>query len=148
MLYCFMGMSCTGKSTISGEMERRTGAEVFSGKDYYRLAKNTADAARLFQEKMNAALHGDGTIIYVISETEDLELVPDGAVRVLFTAELPIVKQRFAARMHGVLPPPVEAMLERKALDWKDVPTHLTIDTGCGKPPSELCEEIMDLQPV
>ena len=35
-------------------------------------------------------------------------------MRVLVTAELDTIKERFKARMHGVLPPPVEKMLEQK----------------------------------
>lgn len=52
--------------------------------------------------------------IYVIAEPEHLSLVPAGAVRVLVTAELETIQERFAQRMHGKLPPPVAAMLERK----------------------------------
>lgn len=44
-------------------------------------------------------------LIYVITEKEHLSFLPDGAVRVLVTAELDTIKERFKARMHGVLPP-------------------------------------------
>ena len=40
--------------------------------------------------------------------------MPDGAVRILVTAELPVIRERFAARMHGTLPPPAAAMPERR----------------------------------
>jgi hypothetical protein len=40
--------------------------------------------------------------------------LPEGAVRILVSADLDTIKERFKARMHGVLPTPVEKMLERK----------------------------------
>ena len=54
------------------------------------------------------------TISYIITEREHLTLIPDGAIRILVTAELETIKERFAARMHGNLPAPVAAMLEKK----------------------------------
>ncbi len=77
------------------------------------MAKDEASAQKLFRERLRDAVAGN-SLIYVISEKEHLSLVPDGAVRVLVTAELSEIKERFAARMHGQLPPPVAAMLERK----------------------------------
>ena len=50
----------------------------------------------------------------MISETEQLSLLPEGAVRILVTADMELIKSRFAMRMHGNLPAPVAAMLERK----------------------------------
>ena len=54
-------------------------------------------AAALFKKK----LEGTETIIYVISEKEQLALLPDRCVRVLVTASLETIKTRFAARMHA-----------------------------------------------
>ena len=53
-------------------------------------------------------------IIYVISESEHLPLLPEGALRILVTAELELIKSRFAQRMRGNLPAPVATMLEKK----------------------------------
>ena len=78
-----------------------------------RLAKNENIAKLMFQKKLAAAVHGDN-IIYVISEKEHLPLLPDGAFRILVTADLELIKSRFAQRMRGNLPAPVEAMLEKK----------------------------------
>ena len=50
----------------------------------------------------------------MIAEREHLALVPDGAVRVLMTADLEQILERFAVRMHGNLPVPVKAMLGNK----------------------------------
>ena len=84
-----------------------------TGKDYLRLAKGEAQAEALFREKMTQAVTGEN-LIWVITEKEHLALVPDGAVRVLVTAELETIQARFAKRMGGQLPPPVAAMLEKK----------------------------------
>ena len=113
MLIAIFGENCTGKSTLAGRLKEELDAEIYTGKDYLRLAKDEASAQKLFRERLRDAVAGN-SLIYVISEKEHLSLVPDGAVRVLVTAELSEIKERFAARMHGQLPPPVAAMLERK----------------------------------
>jgi len=55
MLYIFMGQSCTGKSTAAERLKELTGAEIFSGKDYLRMAKNEDEAFRLFFDKLSKA---------------------------------------------------------------------------------------------
>ena len=50
----------------------------------------------------------------MISEKEHLPLLPEGALRILVTADLELIKSRFAKRMRGNLPAPVAAMLEKK----------------------------------
>ena len=87
--------------------------EIVTGKDYLRLAKNENIAKTLFQKKLQAAVTGEH-ILYVISEKEHLGLLPDGALRILVTAELETIKSRFAQRMHGNLPAPVAVMLKKK----------------------------------
>lgn len=113
MLIVIFGESCTGKSTLAEQVKERLGGEVCTGKDYLRLAKSEAEARTLFREKMTRAVTGEN-LIWVIAEKEHLALVPDGAVRVLVTAELKTIQARFAKRMGGQLPPPVAAMLEKK----------------------------------
>ena len=41
-------------------------------------------------------------------------LLPEGAVRILVSADLDTIKKRFQQRMRGNLPVPVAQMLERK----------------------------------
>ena len=113
MLIGIIGESCTGKSTLAEKLKVQLNAEVFTGKDYLRLAKNEAIAQKLFTMKLDAAKTGEN-IIYVISEKEHLALMPEGAVRILMTADLDLILERFAQRMHGTLPPPVKLMLEKK----------------------------------
>ena len=111
MVIGIFGESCTGKSTLAKEISKELSCKVFSGKDYLRLAKNEAIAKKVFTNLLNEAIDGEN-IIYVISEREHLPLLPQEAVRILVTAELDVIKSRFAARMGGVLPKPVEMMLE------------------------------------
>ena len=113
MLIAIFGESCTGKSTLAEKLAASIPCEVFTGKDYLRLAKNENIAKAMFQKKLTAAVNGEN-IIYVISEKEHLPLLPQGAIRVLVTADLELIKSRFAQRMHGNLPAPVAAMLEKK----------------------------------
>ncbi|MBQ1256807.1 MAG: hypothetical protein IIX93_06000, partial [Clostridia bacterium] len=105
--------SCTGKSTLAGKLMEKIKCEVFTGKDYIRLAKNEQIAKKLFEKRLIEAVTGEN-LIYVISEKEHLSLLPEGAFRVLVTADLALIKERFAQRMRGVLPPPVQMMLEKK----------------------------------
>lgn len=94
MVIALFGDSCTGKSTIAAALAPSLSAEVFSGKDYLKLA-----------------------------------LLPEGCVRVLVTAGLAAIKERFAARMHGNLPAPVAAMLERKYGRFETEAHDLRVDT-------------------
>ena len=113
MLIGIIGESCTGKSTLAEQLKIQLNAQVYTGKDYLRLAKNETIAQQLFVNRLEEAKNGD-SVIYVIAEKEHLALLPEGAVRILMTADLELIESRFAQRMRGVLPPPVQAMLERK----------------------------------
>ena len=74
MVIALFGDSCTGKSTIAAALAPSLSAEVFSGKDYLKLAKSESVAAALFQKK----LRGEETILYVIFEKDQLALLPEG----------------------------------------------------------------------
>jgi len=113
MVIGIFGESCTGKSTLAEKLAASLPCEVFTGKDYLRLAKNENIAKVMFQKKMSAAVSGEH-IIYVISEKEHMELLPEETLRILVTAELDTIKARFAQRMRSNLPAPVAAMLEKK----------------------------------
>lgn len=113
MVTGIIGESCTGKTTLADKLKPLLNAEVYTGKDYLRFAKNEDMAKKLFQKKLEDAVTGDH-IIYVISEKEHLQLLPDGAFLVLLEADLDVIKERFARRMGGNLPAPVAAMLEKR----------------------------------
>lgn len=113
MIIAIIGENCSGKSTLAKSIQAELGAEVITGKDYLRLAKTESEATALFKEKLKNAEKGEN-IIYVISEKEQIDLLPESALRILVFADIETIKERFKKRMHGVLPPPVEEMLERK----------------------------------
>ncbi len=113
MVIGIIGESCTGKSLLAERLKHTLNAEVYSGRDYARLARNENIAKELFRKKLEEAVSGSH-VIYVIAEKEHLPLLPESAVRILVTADLQTIKERFAERMHGSLPAPVAAMLEKK----------------------------------
>ena len=113
MVFGIIGENCSGKSTLAESIKVTLGGEIITGKDYLRMAKSESEAVSLFREKLRSAVSGDN-IIYVIADQEHVNLLPDGAVRILVTADLETIKERFRARMHGNLPAPVALMLERK----------------------------------
>lgn len=129
MLIAIFGESCTGKSTLASALKTKLDAQIYTGKDYLRLAKNEAIARKLFQDALSQAVNG-AHILYVISEKAHLALLPDGCIRILATAELDAIKQRFANRMHGVLPAPVAAMLERNHGCFDAEPHHIHYVSG------------------
>ena len=113
MVISIIGENCSGKSTLAEKIKAELGAEIVTGKDYLRMAKSESEAVSLFREKLRKAVSGDN-IIYVIADPEHVKLLPDGAIRILVTADLETIKERFRARMRGNLPAPVALMLERK----------------------------------
>ena len=149
MLYIFMGQSCTGKSTVVEKLKELREIEVFTGKDYLRMAKNENEAWNLFYERLSkAALDTDGShppIVYLVTEKDQLDRVGSlkGTYTVKFSASLDTIKARFAQRMRGHLPPPVETMLERQFADWAEVQGDMTVDTTEDVDPLEIARTIM-----
>lgn len=129
MVIGIFGESCTGKSTLAEKIAASFPCEVFTGKDYLRLAKNENIAKALFQKKLNAAVNGEN-IIYVIAEKEHLPLLPEGTLRILVAADLEVIKSRFAHRMRGNLPAPVAAMLEKKHGCFDGESHHIHVVSG------------------
>ena len=139
MVIGIFGESCTGKSTLAQKIAACIPCEVFTGKDWLRLAKNESIAKAMFQKKLAAAVNGEH-ILYVIAEKEHLPLLPEGALRILVTADLETIKNRFAQRMRGNLPAPVATMLEKKHGCFDNEPHDIHVISGetdmdevCGK---------------
>lgn len=129
MVIAIFGESCTGKSTLADKIAASLSCQVFTGKDYLRLAKNENIAQLIFRKKLAEAVHGEN-LIYVISEMAHLSLLPEGALRILVTADLALIKSRFAQRMQGNLPAPVAAMLEKKHGCFDAVPHDIHVISG------------------
>ena len=141
MLIGIIGESCTGKSTLAEKLKTDLQAEIYTGRDYLRLAKNEAMAKALFVKRLEEAVNGDH-VIYVISEKAHLALLPAGAVRILVTADLPLIEERFAARMGGNLPGPVKAMLEKKYGIFDGEPWDYRVHNNGNV--DEICKQMRD----
>lgn len=125
MVIALIGESCTGKSTVAACLKERLNARVFTGNDYLKRAKSEPEARRIFMDELEAFQRSGEKAVYVISEKEQLSMLPENAVRALFTAELSAIKERFAHRTRGNLPAPIDAMLTRKHGMFDDVPHDL-----------------------
>jgi chloramphenicol 3-O-phosphotransferase len=142
MVIALIGASCTGKSSIAEALRARAGASVITGKDYLRMAKTPGEAEMLFKEHLRDMQPREALAVFVISEPEALGLLPEGTLKVHCHAPLDIVKDRFAARMQGNLPPPVAAMLEKKHHIFDEGAYALRIDTASSSP-EEACALIL-----
>ena len=142
MVIGIIGENCSGKSTLAEAIHKAMDGEIVTGKDYLRMAKSESEAEALFRAKLQAALTGDH-VIYVISEQEHLDLLPEGAVRILVTAEIDTIKERFKARMRGNLPAPVEQMLVRKHGMFDGGAYDYRFDGGSGDP-AEICAQFKE----
>lgn len=141
MVIALFGDSCVGKSTLAGTLARKLSGEVYSGKDYLRLAKSESMAAALFKKKLKEAVAGERHILYVIAQPEHLALLPEGCLRVLVVASLPTILERFAQRTGGRLPEPVEAMLRRTYGRFEKEAYDLRLDLETMSP-EEACQSI------
>lgn len=129
MVVGIIGETCAGKSTLAEAVCKTVGAEVITGKDYLRMAKSESEARALFKARLREAVTGPH-ILYVISEKEQLDFLPQEAVRVVVTADLADIKERFRRRMRGNLPKPVEQMLERKHGMFDGADCHIRFDSS------------------
>jgi hypothetical protein len=141
MVIGIFGESCTGKSTLAEKIASSFPCEIYTGKDYLRLAKNESIAKVVFQKKLASAVNGEN-VIYVISEKEHLPLLPDGAFRILVTADLELIKSRFAQRMRGSLPAPVASMLEKKHGSFDNIRHDIHVISG-ETDLNEVCKKII-----
>ncbi len=129
MLIAIIGENCVGKSTLANKINEKIGGEIYSGKDYLRLAKNPSVAAETFKSTLKEAVDGKH-IIYLITENEHIQFLPEGAFRIVLTAELETIKARFKERMRGNLPIPVEKMLENKHGMYDALDCNIKLDSN------------------
>ncbi len=129
MLIAIIGENCVGKSTLANKLNEKLTAKIYSGKDYLRLEKSPSAAAESFKKLLREALTGEN-IIYLITEKEHLALLPEGAFKIVLTAELDVIKERFRVRMRGNLPLPLEKMLEAKHGMYDELQCDLKLDSG------------------
>ncbi len=116
-----------GKTTLANKISKKLGATIYAGKDYLRLEKNPSAAEETFKAILKASLEGNN-IIYLITEKEHIQLLPEGTFRIVLYAELEVIKERFKERMKGNLPVPVEKMLEVKHGMYDSLDCDLKLD--------------------
>lgn len=143
MLLAIIGESCTGKSTLADRLNMNRKAKIFSGKDYLRLSKNENEARSIFEEQLQEAAKGNENIIYVISEKEHLGFVKDIGIKVLLTADIEIIKERFSRRMNGRLPEPVAKMLEGKHGMFDDIECDYRLSMT-DESAEHICEDLLN----
>ena len=129
MLIAIIGENCVGKSTLANKLNEKLPAKIYSGKDYLRLEKNPSIALEKFKTILKESVTGDN-IIYLITEKEHLDLLPAGAFKIVLTAELEVIKERFKHRMRGNLPLPLEKMLENKHGIYDNLECNIKIDSN------------------
>jgi adenylate kinase family enzyme len=149
MLYVFMGPSCSGKSSTAKELKKLIDVQIYTGKDYLRMAKNESSAWGIFEEKLKEASSNKDlnsqSIVYIISEKKEIsKLKLIDAITINFTADAEIIKSRFAQRMNGVLPKPIENMIEKQLTEWKDINAKLHVDTSNNNA-KDIAKKVYDL---
>lgn len=129
MLIAIIGENCVGKSTLANKINEKLNAKIYSGKNYLRLEKNPSSALEKFKTILKESVIGDN-IIYLITEKEHLNLLPEGTFKIVLTAELEVIKERFKERMRGNLPLPLEKMLESKHGMYDNLECNLKLDSN------------------
>ena len=128
MLIAIIGENCVGKSTLANKINEKFNGKIYSGKDYLRLEKSPILAETSFKKLLNGAIDGEN-VIYIITEKEHLAFLPENAFKIVVTADIQTIKERFKERMRGILPPPVEKMLEQKHGIYDNLECDLKIDS-------------------
>ena len=128
MLIAIIGENCVGKSTLANKINEKLNAKIYSGKDYLRLDKNPDSAVKKFKLILKDAVNNHH-IIYLITEKEHLSFLPEGTYKIVLTADLDTIKERFKKRMRGNLPAPVEKMLEAKHGLYDDLHCSLRLNS-------------------
>lgn len=129
MLIAIIGENCVGKSTLANKLNKELNAKVYTGKDYLRLEKNPSIALEKFKQMLNDAVAGEN-LIYITTEKEHVDILPEGAFKIVLTAELDDIKERFKERMRGNLPLPVEKMIEEKHRMYDELACNLKLDSN------------------
>ena len=131
MVIALIGESCTGEIHPCRHVKREAGSFGVFRERLSSPCKRRGGRPAGILHALAAHMEPDAEpFIYVISEKEHLAFLPAGALRILVTAELPVIQERFARRTGGKLPPPLAAMLEKKHGMFDAEPHNLLIKSG------------------
>ena len=106
------------------------------------MGKSPSAAEKSFKEYLEQNQGQEKMIVYLISEIDELKFLPPHAVKIRCQAPLEIIKERFAERMRGNLPPQVADMLERKYGMFQETVVDLSYDTT-QRDVGQICEKIL-----
>jgi hypothetical protein len=136
MLLVFFGPSCSGKSTVAQIIAERTGATVWAGGDYLRLAKTEPEARKIFLDLLRSAAGkpdlAAGSIIFIVTDPGRIDpgIDRNQALTVKFTAHTDALQSRFRKRNGGQLPDGVTDMLDRQLQQARAATADLKFDTS------------------
>jgi len=130
MLIALIGENCTGKTYLSNMLKQKLGATVYVGNEYLRLSDKEADARQRFARMLEKASADHASTIYLVNEMPQLALLPEKCIRVLVTAPIEDIEQRFTRRMNGVLPSAVAYTLRKNHGLFDRVPHHVHVHSG------------------
>ena len=143
MVIALIGGRCCGKSALAKAICDKVHATVYTGGTYLDLAPDRAGALEAFKDLLTRAQSAEDYVIYVVTETELLDLLPPGCLRVQCKAPLETVKARFAAQLGEELPPAVAAMLEKQYGKFDGKIYDLTVDIS-QEPPELAAVRILE----
>ena len=144
MLIVIAGERCTGKSALARAILDKIHAELFTGRDYVRLAPTEPEAVDKFQLLLAEKQRSEDYVIFLLTAPDLYNLVPPGSFVVMCRSRLETSKARFARQMpDGVLSPSIAAMLEHQRGSFDHIPHSLTLDTD-GADLSLLAVEVLE----
>ncbi|MBN1426204.1 hypothetical protein JXA88_16765 [Candidatus Fermentibacteria bacterium] len=137
MLLILFGPSCSGKSSVARIIAERTGASVWTGNDYLRLAKTEPEAWKRFEALLERAASagplGPGSVIFAyagpLPEARSLPTGPE-VRRLRFIASQEVLRSRFSPRVGGRVTPAISSMLARVAEQAALLPADAEYDTS------------------
>jgi gluconate kinase len=133
-----MGPSCSGKTSVAKKLAERIGCSIWSGKDYFRLAKNQDEAWKIFLNMLRDAssktVLSAKSIIYLIGNPTELRndlLTIPNLKRIKFNTAISVLKNRFAERIgQKLLSLPLEKMIERQQVAFQTISADKEFDTS------------------
>ena len=128
MVIALIGGRCCGKSALAKAICDKVHAEIFTGCSYRDLAPEESTARALFRQRMLEEEFTDSYLIYIVTDREQMNLLPPRCLRVLCKASLKTVMARFSAQMQEPLTPAMAAMLKKQYNSFDECPHDLSVD--------------------
>ena len=134
MVIALIGGRCCGKSDLARAICDKVRARLFTGRSYMELAPSEPEARAAFRQLLEQAQDEEDYVIYIVTDRELMELLPERCLRVLCKASLKTVKTRFAAQMQEPLTAAMTAMLKKQYDSFDECPHDLRVDPTLYEP--------------